>query len=268
MADNKKKTQAQYIKKPYLKGNIYDRSVIKSALATFGSLLLLMLAYLLLGMMMMFDNRLLNIVLNSFLLIACYLVFYSSGMLRGQTAVNQGEILYHRQETGRDFTAEELACCFHPLKGFVIGMLGTVPVFLLALVFAFVTKRQMTSMGALPSWISGMTTHEEITAPLAIYTMNAGFGVTDFLRIFVRMNVMPFVNILGSADMDAMFLLERIAPVLVLIPGLCYGIGYTQGEKARARVHGDIAKGKKKQAKKAKREKQRRLQLKEPQKLN
>ena len=229
MADNKKKAPVKLIKKPYLRGKAYDASVIKSSLALFGSLFLVMFAFLLLGMMMIFDNKIISILLNLILLLGCYVVFYSSGMARGTTGVNQGEILYHREQIGTSYTQVERDACFHPAKGFIIGLLGTVPVFLVTLVFACITQRQMTSMGALPSWVSGLTSHEEVTAPVAYYTVTSGMTVTDILRVFVRMNVMPFVNMIGSTDLDAMLILERVSPVLVLLPGISYGIGYTRG---------------------------------------
>ena len=256
------------MKKPYLKGAIFDTTVIKSCLAMAGCMLIMMLAYLLLGIMMIFDNRILSIILNAVMLGGVYMVFYASGMARGSTAVNEGEILYRRKETNREISKVELDTCYHPLKGFLIGLLGTLPYFLISLVFAFITTRQMTSVGALPSWVSAMTGRTEVLAPLSYYTSGAGLSVTDIMRIFVRMNVMPYVNMFNSSDMDAMFLLERIAPVLILIPGLCYGYGYTRGESVRTKVHADIALGKKKLAKKQRREKKRRLQPKEPTKLN
>ena len=55
-------------------------------------------------------------------------------------------------------------------------------------------------------------------------------------------------------------LLERLSPVVTMIPALVYGVGYTMGTQERAAVHGNIALGKKKQLKKQRKERRARQQ--------
>jgi len=182
------------------------------------------------------------------------LLFYYSGMSNGSIAVNQGEIMYRRKETEREVSAEELQRCYHPLKGFVIGLLGCVPAFILAFILAVTTQRVMMSFGMLPSWVSGLN-RAEVSEPLAYYTAAVPLSLTSLCRVIVRMLLMPAVNLIGAENADALLILERVSPLLVLLPGVSYGFGYTRGVKVRKRVHADIAEGRKKAAKKARRQK-------------
>ena len=267
-AGAKKKDQPVYIPKPFLKGKPWDSLCMKAALGLMGGQVLLMIAFLLMGLMMLISNDLIRIVLNAALLLGCYLIYYSFGLGSGTQAVNQGEILQNRLNRGEDLHKGEQDCCYHPLKGFVIALVGVAPYVLCAIVFACITQRQMSGFGALPSWVSSLTGHSEVTDAVSYYNVTGGLTLEDILRILVRVNIMPWVNIFNSSNMDAMLILERVSPLVMLLPTVCYGLGYLQGPKTRARVHGDIAQGKRRAAKKAKKEHKRKLQAREPQQLN
>ena len=186
----------------------------------------------------------------------------------GAAAVNQGEILYQRRETGRSVNEKDLALSYHPVKGIVNALLGSVPFMLCALLLALLTERQVAQLGALPGWISGMERREEIGAALAYYHVNTGMELVDVMRVVIRMCIMPYVNILGASNADAMLVLERLSPVLMLLPAVCHGLGYMQGVKARTRVHSEIAAGKRKQKRREKKRRQQRMQQRGPQQLN
>ena len=268
-AATKKPAPAKAEKTPFLTGAPYDSHVPKAALALFGAQFAMAFVFIMLGAVLSFDNVPLRLITNGLVLLAMVLVFYSSGVSGGTVAVNQGEIMYRRQQTDRDISAEELKRCYHPLKGFVIGILGCLPLLLCALILAVIARRQMYSPGALPSWVTGLVRADEVTAPLTVYTRQAGLGLEAVLRIIVRMSLMPIVNMVGGESADAMLLLERLSPLLVLLPGLSYGVGYTRGVQERQRVHSDIAENKKKAAKKARRQKARKARAEQkPQQLN
>ena len=165
--------------------------------------------------------------------------------------------------------AWERSMCYHPLKGLVSALFGSIPVFLCCLVLACITERQMTTLGALPSWVSGIEGREEIGAALAYYHETAGMSPESLLRLIVRMVTMPFVNMIGASDKDGMLLLERISPILSLLPAVAYGIGYMGGVGVRTNVHTNIALGKKKAKRKQAKERRARQQTRRgPQQLN
>ena len=99
--NSKKKAKIEKVSKPYLKGDVYDRTTIPGALKFFVGTVVMAIVYLLVCMMMNWDQQWLNIVVNAAVLVLTYLMFAQFGMNAGADAVNQGEIMYSRQEKGR-----------------------------------------------------------------------------------------------------------------------------------------------------------------------
>ena len=265
---DKKKSEPAKIKVNYLTGSPVDGTTLKSALMFLGSLLVMALLYLLAGGIGAAMANVLGRILSGGLLLCTLMIFFATGQSSGTQAVNQGEIMQRRLETGREVTPEERARCYHPLKGFITALLDTLPVLAATLVFALIAKRQMSTPGALPSWVSGLSTRPDLLAPLAVYTQAPALTLENVLRIPVRMLILPWSGLLGIRDADGFLVLERLAPLLILLPGVCYGVGYLTGVQTRAQVHADIAAGKKKQQKKERRERKRRAAGHEPEQLN
>ena len=129
-------------------------------------------------------------------------------------------------------------------------LLGTVPLLLCAIILAVLAKKQITGFGALPSWMTSLETRESIGDALVYYHTATSLGVEGVVRILVRLSLMPYVNMVGATNADGLLLLEHLSPILVLFPGLAYGVGYTQGVKVREKVHTDIARNTRKKARK------------------
>lgn len=268
----KKKVKLSEIKLDYLTGSPVDNKTFRSAAGFLGSMLLMAFAFLLLGMALIMDNNFLRILFNSCVVLAALMLFFQNGAANGMTAVNQGEMMHDRQKTGHQVTDAERKTCYHPAKGFIIALLGCIPVVICAVLLAVMAKRQMTSIGALPSWMAAYENRAEIGNALSFYHQEAGFALIDGLRVGVRLLMMPIVNMVNAYGPDAMLTLERLSPVVLLVPALCYGLGYTQGVNARKQVHLGIAEGEAKRKKKEKRQRkaaqrQRRAQ-KGPEQLN
>ncbi len=257
------------VKKPYLTGSIWDSTVIRSALMICGSMIIVAILYLIVCGVLTFDNTALRVLTNGLVAFVVMAMFYYSGIGRGTVAVNQGEIMYHRRETGQPIAPEELSRCFHIGKGFVTGLLGTLPLFLCALILAVVAKEQNTGLGALPSWVSGLETRDEVGLGLTYYHTPVMLGLEGVLRIIIRLSIMPFVNMVGAANRSGLLTLERLSPLIVLLPGIAYGLGYTRGVQVRTQVHSDIARNARKRRKKSRREKARKRRApKGPEALN
>lgn len=257
---NAKKQKIQKVTKPYLKGAPIDRTTLPGALKFFGGTIVLCVVFLILGVMMNLEAQWLNVTINVAILLASYLFFQQIGLGSGADAVSQGEIMYAREEKGRPVADWERKLCFHPLKGFLSALLGSIPLVLCSLILALIAQRQMTNLGTLPSWLSGIESREEIGAALTYYHETGSMSLESVLRLIVRMSNMPYVNLVGAADKDAMLLLERISPILNLLPAIAYGIGYIGGINVRANVHTNIALGKKKAKRKQAKERRARQQ--------
>ncbi len=269
MQQKKKAKKIAPVTKPFMRGSIFDNGTIKSAIYFYFALLLMVLANLLLGSMASWDMAWLNILFNAVLVLMIYAVFYVNGASKGTAAVNHGEMMLQRQQSGRMVDEKDRARCFHPGKGFLIGVLGSLALLSCALVLAVTAKLQYSGIGALPSWISALQRQPEMQAALAYYGQAVELTVEDITRLLVRLHILPYVNMVGATNREGLLILERISPVIALLPALCYGVGYTQGVRMRTRVHTDIAAGKRKRAQKERRQRQARIKAsKEPEQLN
>ena len=266
--ENKKKQKIDKVTKPYIKGDMFDRTTIPGAVKFFFGMLGMSVAFLIFCIMLNFDSAWLNIAVNVAVVLGFYLFFSQFGMNAGADAVNQGEIMYARQEKGRPVAKWEQSMCYHPLKGLLSALIGSIPFILCALILALIAKRQMTSLGALPAWVSSIEGREEIGQALTYYHEGGSMSLETIMRLITRMTIMPFVNMVGAGDMDAMLTLERISPLLNLLPALVYGLGYMQGVSARTSVHTNIALGKKKAKRKQAKERRARTQRRTPNELN
>lgn len=264
----KKKQKIQKVSKPYLKGDIYDRTTIGQALKFFAGTVVMAIVFLIFCVMMNFEQAWLNVTVNLAVVLGVYLFIYQFGMTAGADAVNQGEIMYARQEKGRPVADWERSMCFHPLKGFLSALLGCMPLILCALALALIAKRQMTTLGVLPAWLSGIESRPEIGNALAFYHENGSMTLETALRLVVRMSIMPFVNLVGATNKDSMLLLERVSPIINLLPALAYGLGYLNGVGVRTSIHTNIALGKKKAKRKQAKERRARRQNRGPEQLN
>lgn len=264
----KKAKKPKIVTKPYLKGNVVDSHLLTSSLKFFGALALMAFVFLLLSTLLMVSNRVLCIILNLVVLAACYLLFYNSGAGKGTADVNLGEMLYMRKENGHTISAKDQGNCFHPLKGLTSAMIGTVPLFICAVLLAVTAHVQMTGLSTLPSWVSTYEIRSEIGDALAYYHTVTSMDLESVLRIIIRVCIMPMVSIVGTDHTQGLLLLERLSPIAALLPGIAYGLGYTRGPAIRAKVHTNIASNDRKRAKREKKQQQARAKRNEPEQLN
>ncbi len=264
-----KKQKIEKVSKPYIKGDMIDKTTMPGALKFFGGTVTMAVIFLIMGVMMNMETPWINIAINVAIVLAAYMFFQQIGLGAGADAVNQGEIMYAREGKGRPVAAWERSMCYHPLKGMVSALIGSIPMFVCCLALACVAERQMTSLGSLPSWVAGIEGREEIGAALAYYHETTGMSLESILRLIVRMVTMPYVNMVGASNKDGMLLLERISPILSLLPAVAYGIGYMGGVGVRTSIHTNIALGKKKAKRKQAKERRARQQTRRgPQQLN
>lgn len=266
---NKNRQPAKPVEKPFLTGSPADERTAKSALAFFGVMVMTVFVSFLVCTMMSAGGSLIRIGLNLTVEILILVIFYNNAVSRGAEAVARGEILHQRQEKGQPFTEAERAVCYHPLKGYLTGFLGTLPFLAAAVVLAVLTKKQTTGYGTLPGWMNSYLERSEIGDALTAYTAREGLRFIDILRLFVRIVIMPFISMTGSENRDGLLLVERLSPLLTLLPALAYGTGYMQGRNERTKIHTGIAENRKKRARKEKRERKARTrQPKGPEQLN
>ena len=248
----KTKKPAQPVSKPFLTGAPRDERTVKEALGFFGVVLLSIFMCFIICSMLSFESPILRIGMNALVVGIVLLLFFNNASGRGAEGVARGEILLQRQQKGLTFSESERALCYHPAKGFLVGLLGTLPLLILALLLAFTATRQTTGVGVLPSWLSVYQRRSEVGDALVAYTAQSGLGFAEILRLAVRIMIMPFVAMVGAENRDGLLLIERLSPLLVLLPALCYGFGYLQGRTIRTQVHTEIATANRKRARREK----------------
>ncbi|MDO5436026.1 MAG: hypothetical protein Q4G19_06615 [Clostridia bacterium] len=270
MAADTRKTKQATVSKPYMTGSAADGTLLKNALAFLGVWAVCAFMCTIACMVVLPGSDGLRIAFDCIMELIVLMLFYNNGANKGTDAVGRGEIMYQRRENGKPVSDAEQASCYHPAKGFLTGLAGTLPLLILAVMLAVLTERTMTTAGTLPAWLSSYQHRSEVGDALSAYTQVAPATFTDILRMVVRILIMPVVSAIGSENRDGLLLAERLSPLVVLLPAIAYGIGYTRGPAARSQVHTAIAEGKKKLRKRQKKEHRERRQnvARGPEKLN
>lgn len=269
MTKTVKKKAPEKVRKPYLKGSAFDRNTIKRAFGLFAVLILIGAMSILVCSMFLVDNQVIRIGLNLIVEILVLMICFNSGANKGNDDTVKGEMLYQHQDMGKSINREEQKICFNPFKGFIIGVTATSILLVMAIILALTSEKVMTTAGTLPSWLQVYEGRNEMSYTLAAYNRAADTDITSILRTVLRMELMPFVSMIGGENKEGLLLLDRLSPVLVLLPGIAFGCGYLQGPALRTKVHTEINENKKKRIRKEKKARKARMnQPKKPQQLN
>ncbi len=247
---DKKKTVTP-VRKPFIIGDAADENTVVSALKFFGSVILVCFVAFI-ACMTASGGSFLRLLINPAVIAAAAFIFFNNGSGRGADDVARGEILYQRQEKGNSFSEAEKKVCYHPFKGFLIGLIGTLPFLVPAVFLALNTTLQTTGAGTLPSWMQAYTRRSEIGDALISYTQPESMDLTGMIRVIIRICIIPFVNLIGYGSKQNMLMLERTCPVILLLPAVFYGTGYLTGKKIRAGIHTAISENEKRRIRKEK----------------
>jgi len=243
-----------------IRGALWDASVARQAGKLVLYMLLLGLISLMVAPLLMIDTPVVRVPLNLLLFAGVVLLAYNDGGVRGQKEVASGLTLARRQAGGLALTQEELRACYRPARGLLAAALAALPFFVAALMLAVLARPYAYVLQTLPTWLGAYVRREDIGGALQFYSQTQGAEFADYLRVGVRLVVMPASYMITGFGDQASLLLDRISPLLVLlIPG-GYAAGYLRGPSlhALAAKRSEEAKRqhKKKVARKKKRERQ------------
>ena len=255
MTNRRKKkngTEDKIFRKPFLTGFAADERTVRSSLLFFGTLILVFIVAFIACASATFSSFILRLMMNAAVIIAALFIFFNNGSRRGADDVSRGEILWQKKESGRDFSETEQKLCFHPAKGYLIGIAGTIPFIILAACLALKTSVPMTGSGTLPSWMKGYINRSDIGNALVNYTQPEGMEAVDYIRAVIRMAILPFVNIVGTGNKTGILILERLSSLILLLPAAAYGTGYLTGRRIRTRIHTAISESERKRVRKEK----------------
>lgn len=264
MQAKKKKNPTVY--KPYHKGKPWVKSNLKNALKVFAYFLFFTILYVVVGSSLSIDNDLIRVAANVLVLVVCGGVLYTNGANMGNSDVSLGEIVYSRLQAGKPVSEKDKTNSFHPARGFIVFALAILPILLITIPCALTAEKQVYALQNLPDWVESYQGHDEIYAALDYYRVSGSVGLMDVLKMITRLLVYPYICMTGTRNLDLMLLIDRLSPVLAVLPGIAYGVGYLTGPYTRARVHGDIARNIKKQKRKEKKQLQAKIAQREQKK--
>lgn len=258
------------VRKPFMTGTPCDERTVRNSLAFFGTMLIIFLVAFIACVSASFDSIILRIGVNTAVILLVLLILYNNGARRGADDVAKGEIIWQKKENGKPFSEGQRKICFHPLKGFLIGLIGSIPLLIPAIYLAVNTTVQTTDAGTLPSWMQAYLGRSDIGNALISYTQPEGMKLIDFIRAIVRVMIMPFVNLAGPSNSSGILLVERLSPLILLLPAAAYGTGYLSGKKARTRIHTMISENNRKRIRREKKKTARNTSARnrEPEQLN
>ena len=217
---NGRKQKKPLVYKPYLKGSWSWKTILLRALRVVGFYGMFAVAFLLMGFALQIEITALRWAVNE---------------------VVQGEIAWGQKEKGKPVAADDLRKCYNPVKGYLVFACAAAVLLALAIPHALTAQKQIYTLQPLPDWVEGYRGHEEITAPLSYYQREYSLTAGAVVQIIVRMAIYPFVSAAALDSKDAMLLVDRLSPLLILLPALGYPVGYLTGPRKRAAVHGDIS---------------------------
>ncbi len=261
-------------------------SNIKNALKLLGYFLFFTILYVVAGSSLSGGSIVIRLIANILVLVVCGGVMYTNGANLGDGEVALGEIVHARLEEGKAVDEKDKKQSFRNVRGLIIFLLAIVPILLITVPAALTAEKQMYALQSLPSWVDSYQGHDEIYAPLDYYRTADRTGLMDILQLLSRLLVYPFICMVGTDNLDMLLLVvypsgvtrlsvwgivaqvvmsgvsimgsrllvDRLAPVLAVLPGIAYVAGYQMGPYLRARVHGDIARNIRKQKKKQKKQ--------------
>lgn len=261
MQNKAKQTKpVQLVRKPIIPGSWHGRDAWKLAFKRMLSFLGITVLYVIAGALLSFDSLWARVAIAVMIVGSTLYYQVGVGISQGQSDAAFGEILYSRRESGKPVSDSECEHSFHRLKGLFAVAVGCLPFVLFAIVFACLAQKSAYRLGTLPAWTESLLRQTEFGTGLSYYAHQPGASAVDVMRIIDRAMIMPFVNVAISFGADAVLLVERLSPVLILIAPLGYAFGYMQGLNERARINTGIKMGddkKKRREKKARKQRQR-----------
>ena len=181
MSAETKQNQNNTESKSFLTGTAADERTVKNSLKFFGVLLIVFVIAFIACASATFDSIILRLFMNSAVILLSLYIIYNNGSKRGAEDVARGEILWQKKEKGHAFSESERKMCFHPMKGYLIVLIGSIIFLIPAVILAFKTSVQTTASGTLPSWMQAYVKRSDIGNALINYTQPSGMQFIDYI---------------------------------------------------------------------------------------
>ncbi|MBQ4264532.1 MAG: hypothetical protein IJB85_03365 [Clostridia bacterium] len=223
--ENKKKSKK---KKPLRRAERWGSQVLPIA----GRLLASMVAVAVMGLLFSALQALgpgLRLAITVVLVGGMLVLLFSEGLNKGAADAAASRNYVTLSAKGIKMEEKEDAACYHPLKALcACAVVFALP--LLAAVFVAVTAKEYTyALQDLPTWLTdSYGSRMDVMAPLGAYTAEQSLLITDWVRMFVRLFEMLFVNFFND-PLKMGLAIDRLSPLFILSYPVAYMAGYLVG---------------------------------------
>jgi len=223
--ENKKKSKK---KKPLRRAERWGSQVLPIA----GRLLASMVAVAVMGLLFSALQALgpgLRLAITVVLVGGMLVLLFSEGLNKGAADAAASRNYVTLSAKGIKMEEKEDAACYHPLKALcACAVVFALP--LLAAVFVAVTAKEYTyALQDLPTWLTdSYGSRMDVMAPLGAYTAEQSLVITDWVRMFVRLFEMLFVNFFND-PLKMGLAIDRLSPLFILSYPVAYMAGYLVG---------------------------------------
>lgn len=171
----------------------------------------------------------LRVLLSLLIASGMLLMHYGEGLSKGVRDAGASRHYERMLAQGRELTAQDDAACYHPLKALCASLIVYVIPLALAAYLAAVAKEYTYVLQDLPSWLTDTYgSRADVMAPLGAYAQTTDLVAVDWIRMFVRIMELIFVNLFSDPQtMGAM--IDRLSPLFILLYPAAYMAGYLRG---------------------------------------
>lgn len=201
------------------------------------------------------DGSLLGRILSVVIALSFVLLEGMEGASRAERNVTTSHMLTTRmKDNGYSPTNKELSTCYAPSKAILAALIAAAVPFALAVIVAINAKPYTYTMQDLPNWLTSYANREDVMGALVPYTNIGSAAAVDYIRIAVRVFILPFVSLFSAIEENA-FMIDRLSPLLTLIMPTAYALGYLAGPSLYEKRMAQNEQAKKAKLKKIKRNK-------------
>lgn len=182
------------------------------------------------------ESMLWRSVISAVMIFAVLAYFFSEGLAKGAFDAANSRQIAKLEKDGHAISANMDASCYHPLKVVAgLALFFAVPL-ALAAYLAVITKPYTYALQDLPTWMSAnYAMREDVFAPLSAYTHMQAVSASEWVRVIVRLLIMPYINLFED-PMRMVQLIDRLSPVMMLSYPLSYFVGYLFGPRSDAKL--------------------------------
>lgn len=194
----------------------------------------------------------LRLLLSSALVVAMLAMFFSDGLNRGAEDASASRFYAQMSKAGHALSAQDDEACYHPLKAVCACALVFVVPLALALALCLTAKPYTYALQDLPVWLTGSYgARADVMGPLGAYLQpHESIGVLGWVRVFVRLLLMCFVN-LFTDPLRMTGLIDRLSPLMLALYPIVYVLGYLCGPRMQRKREKENRRAKKVAVRKA-----------------